>query len=64
MNDKAAKESLLEVKEVLNELKIKFWLTWGTLLGAVRDKGFIPWDTHIDLKMFAEGWNPSVLGLL
>ncbi len=60
MNDKAAKESLLEVKEVLNELKIKFWLTWGTLLGAVRDKGFIPWDTHIDLKMLAKDWNPSL----
>lgn len=46
--------SLRQIKKIFDEHKIDFWLDFGTLLGAIRDKQIIPWDKDIDLGMWRE----------
>ena len=49
MEEEVAIDILPEVKGVLDKCGIEFWLESGVLLGAVRDRKFIPWDDDIDL---------------
>jgi len=40
--------------EVLNMHEVDYYLDFGTLLGAVREKGLISWDTDIDISLVNE----------
>ena len=45
---------LLKVKEFCDEHNLQYFLYYGSLLGAVRHKGYIPWDEDIDIIILAE----------
>lgn len=63
----ATEQEILDViHQVCTEHGLRYSLAYGTLLGAVRHKGFIPWDDDIDLMMPREDyekllviWNQS-----
>ena len=44
-----AEKVLLEIRQLLNDTNIIFFLRHGTCLGAVRDGALIPWDDDIDM---------------
>ena len=44
-------EMLQYIDFVCKKHNIRYWLCSGTLLGAVRHGGFIPWDDDVDIEM-------------
>jgi len=54
--------TLRETDRVLGEQGVSYWLDWGTLLGAWRHGGFIPWDDDVDVCVCNED-HAKILGL-
>ena len=53
----ATEQEILDViHQVCTEYGLRYSLAYGTLIGAVRHKGFIPWDDDIDLMMPREDY--------
>ena len=52
-------DALVIVTKILKDNNISYFLDMGTLLGAIRDRSFIPWDNDIDIGINPEN-DPTV----
>lgn len=56
-------EMAIKIRNVLEANDIPYILAFGTLLGAVRHKGFIPWDDDFDLHLFEDSYEQGLAAL-
>ena len=68
LNEKEVKEISLDILKFITDkckkLNLKYVLIWGTLIGAIRHKGFIPWDDDIDIAMPREDYEILIQNMI
>lgn len=50
----------VEIRNILENNNIPYFITYGTLLGAVRHKGFIPWDDDFDFYITEDYYDKAI----
>ena len=50
-------KNVLKIDEICKQLNLKYSLAYGSLIGAVRHDGFIPWDDDMDIWMSRKDLN-------
>lgn len=53
-------QTLKSIDKCCRENDISYSLCWGTMIGAIRHQGFIPWDDDIDLMMPRSDYNKFI----
>ena len=53
-------EMAVKIAGILEKHDIPYIITYGTLLGAVRNKGFIPWDDDFDFYLFEDSYSEAM----
>ena len=61
INVSDGKEIIKSITDIGNKNGAKIWIQNGTLLGCIRDKGFISYDRDIDLGMEYKYWNDNII---
>lgn len=51
-----AMRMLRRVTDILDEAGVRYWLEAGTLLGIVRERRLLPWDTDMDIAIHGEDY--------
>ena len=57
-------QGLKEIRDILNELSITYYLSGGTLLGAIREGDFIRWDWDVAIYLKTEDVLPKLSRLI
>lgn len=53
-------EMAIAIRDILELHNIPYFITYGTLLGAIRHGGFIPWDDDFDIYLFDDTYDEAL----